>query len=161
MSSETLLVRGEDWLQIEGDALSEAVIIQLNSVSMWVYIRSRNVINGGRNITIKENKPVLYLRLFLKAASFFLEGWWLGLLSISSRVKEDLTGGAAVADLTDEIFPLQMIYILQNSGASFDTLLGTSVVALNLWSRKTEGWNHKTLLYVMLCYTEKRKWRLS
>lgn len=40
-------------------------------------------------------------------------------------------GTEAEADRRDEIFPLEMIYMVQNSGAPFVTLLGTSG-ALNL-----------------------------
>lgn len=38
-----------------------------------------------------------------------------------------------VAVFTDEIFPLEIMYTVQNGGAPFDTRLGTSVV-LNLLS---------------------------
>jgi hypothetical protein len=43
------------------------------------------------------------------------------------------TGNGEVAVFTDEIFPLEIIYTVQNGGAPFDTRLGTSVV-LNLLS---------------------------
>jgi len=42
-------------------------------------------------------------------------------------------GIGAVADLTLDILPLDIMYIVQNGGAPFETAVGTSVV-LNLLS---------------------------
>lgn len=47
-----------------------------------------------------------------------------GLLRLS--VRDCGVGTAIVADRTDEILPLEMMYTLQNSGAALVTLLGTS-----------------------------------
>ena len=44
-------------------------------------------------------------------------------------------GTGTVADLTDEILPLEITYTLQNSGAPFERLVGTSVL-LNVLSQR-------------------------
>lgn len=86
------------------------------------------------------------LRLCLRCASV---GSGVGLAWFWWR--EDAVGGGEgfgtgrVADRTDVIFPLEMTYTVQKSGAAFKTLLGTSVV-LNLLRRKVmtlrRSWNY-------------------
>lgn len=71
-------------------------------------------------------------------------------------------GTEAEADRRDEIFPLEMIYMVQNSGAPFVTLLGTSG-ALNLLRQgicgKMKNWSKQEERLTSLRVQKQRKGR--
>jgi len=56
-------------------------------------------------------------------------------------------GIGAVADLTLDILPLDIMYIVQNAGAPFETAVGTSVV-LNLLLYIVHHIYHTIKLYI-------------